>query len=146
MAEPSPPWDGYREIPPTLNITREVLERPIDEGMGPRTAVIYESGALTYSELLAHVNAVAAGLKQLGLRAGDLVMVRMPNSTEFATAFLAVVKLGAIPVLVNSLLGPAELKAILEQTRPRFAIVEDSRARALVNRTQHHARGAGASD
>jgi len=58
-------------------------------------------------------------------------LVRMPNGPEFATAFLAAVKLGAVPVLVNSLLGPAELSAILEQTRPRFAIVEDSRAAAL---------------
>jgi len=131
MAEPSPPWAGYREIPPRLNITGEVLERPIDEGAGARAAILYEGGALTYSELLAHVNSAARGLEQLGVHAGELVLVRLPNSQEFATTFLAVVKLGAIPVLVNSLLGPAELSAILEQTRPRFAVVEDSRAAAL---------------
>ena len=131
MAELLPPWDGYREIPPRLNITREVLERPINQGTGARTALVSRDGGLTYAELLARVNAAARGFEQLGVRAGDPLLMRMPNSAEFATAFLAAVKLGAIPVLVNSLLGPAELSLILEQTQPRVAITENSRAQAL---------------
>jgi acyl-CoA synthetase (AMP-forming)/AMP-acid ligase II len=42
----------------------------------------------------------------------------MSNSPEFAVAFLAAVKLGVIPVLVNSFLTAAELAPVLEQTRP----------------------------
>ncbi len=74
---------------------------------------------------------VAAGLLDLGLQRGDLVLIKMSNSPEFAVAFLAAVKLGVIPVLVNSLLTAVELAAVLEQTRPRLIFTEVSRHDAV---------------
>ena len=131
MSEPSIPWQGYREIPPRLNITEEVLERPVAEGHGDRTAMVWDGGSLSYRELRGKVHGFARGLKELGVSPGDPVLVQMPNSPEFAVAFLAAVKLGALPVVVNSLLGVGELQAILEQTKPRCAVTEGSRAQAL---------------
>ena len=122
------PWPGYREIPPRLNIADEVLERPAAAG---HTAMAWRGGSLTYGELRARVRSFAAGLKEQGVSPGDPVLVQMPNSPEFATAFLAAVKLGALPVVVNSLLGVREVRAILEQTRPKLAVTESSRAQAL---------------
>ena len=55
----------------------------------------------------------------------------MSNSPEFAVAFLAAVKLGVIPVLVNSLLTAVELTAVLEQTRPQLIFTEASRSGAV---------------
>src|SRR5258708_20831674 len=55
----------------------------------------------------------------------------MSNSPEFAAAFLAAVKLGVIPVLVNSLLTAVELTAVLEQTRPGGIFTETSRSGAV---------------
>ena len=131
MSELSIPWQGYREIPSRLNITDEVLERPVAEGHGDRTAMVWDGGSLSYRELRGKVHGFARGLKELGVSPGDPVLVQMPNSPEFATAFLAAVKLGALPVVVNSLLGVRELQAILEQTKPRCAVTEGSRAQAL---------------
>lgn len=126
-----PPWNGYREYPPRLNITREVLDRSIEQGLGNRPALLDEDGTLTYQELHNRVAALAWSLQQLGLKREELVLFQMPNSPEFAVAFLAVVKLGAIPVLANSLLGSAELGAILEQAEPAMVITEATRAQAL---------------
>ena len=125
------PWRGYREIPPRLNITDEVLERPVAGGDGDRTAMLWDGGSLSYRELRHKVHGFARGLRHLGVSPGDPVLVQMPNSAEFATAFLAAVKLGALPVVVNSLLGVREVRAILEQTAPAFAVTEGSRAQAL---------------
>lgn len=124
------PWPGYREIPPRLNLADEVLERPA-AGHGDRTAMVWRGGAVDYRELRARVRAFAGGLRGLGVSPGDPVLVQMPNSPEFATAFLAAVHLGALPVVVNSLLGVREVGAILEQTRPRCAVTEGSWAQAL---------------
>ena len=93
-------------------------------------ALVGEFGVVTYESLQQRVNAVAAGLLDLGLQRGDLVLIKMSNSPEFAVAFLAAVKLGVIPVLVNSLLTAVELTAVLEQTRPRLIFTEVSRTRA----------------
>ena len=131
MSDGSMPWPGYREIPPRLNITAEVLEHPVRQGFGDRTAVLWDGGSLSYRELLGRVGGFARGLDELGVSPGDPVLVQMPNSPEFATAFLAAVKLGALPVVVNSLLGVREVRAILEQTAPRLAVTESSRTQAL---------------
>ena len=125
------PWASYRRYPERLNITREVLSRQVEQGFGERPALLYDGGMLTYSGLERRVDALARGLKRLGLKRGDLILIRMPNSLEFATGFLAAVKLGALPVLVNSLLGTAELATILHRARPRMALTEASRAGSL---------------
>ncbi len=130
-SESAASWPGYRKVPSRLNLAEEVLERPVAAGHGARTAMVWRGGSLSYGELRGRVHGFARGLQRLGVAPGERVLVRMPNSAEFATAFLAAVKLGALPVVVNSLLGVREVRAILEQTKPRFAVTEGSRAQAL---------------
>ena len=43
-------WPGYREIPPRLNISAEVLDASLAAGYGTRTAFVGEFGRLTYDE------------------------------------------------------------------------------------------------
>lgn len=130
-SESAAPWPGYRKVPSRLNLAEEVLERPVAAGHGARTAMVWRGGSLSYGELRGRVHGFARGFQRLGVAPGERVLVQMPNSAEFATAFLAAVRLGALPVVVNSLLGVREVRAILEQTKPRFAVTEGSRAQAL---------------
>src|SRR6185503_19862646 len=109
MSASATPGPGYRVVPERLNIERDVLEAPIARGCGPRAALVGNFGVATYDALQRRVNAVAGGLVALGVRRGDLVLLKMSNSPEFAVAFLAAAKLGVIPVLVNSLLTAGEL-------------------------------------
>ena len=104
-----------------------MLAPPIQRGLGSRPALISDGGAITYETLEGQVNAVAAGLIQLGLKRGDLALIKMSNGMEFGAAFLAAVKLGVIPVLVNSMLRPANCEVSLEQAQPRLVF----RGRAL---------------
>ena len=102
-------WPGYREIPAHINITREVLDRQLEAGLGERTAFVFDGGSISYAELGLRVNSLARGLLGLGIEKGARVLIRLPNCLEFAISFLALVKIGAIPVLQNSLLGPEEV-------------------------------------
>ncbi|MBM4259940.1 MAG: acyl-CoA synthetase [Deltaproteobacteria bacterium] len=131
MSEPTPPWPGYRSAPAKLNIAREVLDASIARGCGGRAALIGEQGTTTYESLHHQVKALSASLIDLGLRQGDLALIKMGNSIEFAVAFLASVRLGVIPVLVNSLLTASELHSVLEQTQPKLVFTEASRAGAV---------------
>jgi len=121
----------YRVIPERLNIACDVLDASIQRGCGPRPALVGEFGVVTYESLQRRVNAVAAGFLDLRLNRGDLVLIKMGNSPEFAVAFLAAIKLGIIPVLVNSLLTSVELGAVLEQTGPHLVFTESSRSDAV---------------
>lgn len=125
------PWTGYRTYPKRLNLAQEVLESSIKRGLGSRPALIGAAGPTTYEALARQVNALAAGLVRLGLKKGDLALIKMSNGTEFAVAFLAAVKLGVVPVLVNSLLSAGELNSIVEQAQPRLVFTEAARAEAV---------------
>jgi acetyl-CoA synthetase len=128
MTASATPGHKYRVVPEKLNIARDVLEASIARGCGSRSALIGDFGIVTYEALQQRVNTVAAGLLDLNLERGDLVLIKMSNSPEFAVAFLAAVKLGVIPVLVNSLLTAVELTAVLEQTNPQLIFTESSRS------------------
>ena len=125
------PGPNFRVAPEKLNLAREVLDASVERGCGPLPALIGDHGVISYQALQQRVNGLAAGLLDLGLQRGDLIIIKMGNAPEFAVAFLAAVKLGVIPVLVNSLLTAAELKPVLEQTRPQLIFTEISRADAV---------------
>src|SRR5712691_5840637 len=66
-----------------------------------RTAIMFEgeegiTRRLTYGELAAAVRRCAAGLRALGVRAGDRVGIFLPLTPECAIATLAVAAIGAI--------------------------------------------------
>lgn len=131
MIQASLPWPGYRSAPDRLNLAVEVLDASIGRGFGSRAALVGEHGTTTFANLQMIVSGVAAGLTAHGIERGDLVLIKMGNSVEFAAAFLASVKLGIIPVLVNSLLSAAELQNVLQQAEAKLIFTEASRAEAV---------------
>ena len=61
-SEFSIPWQGYREIPPRLNLADEVLERPVAAGHGDRTAMVWDGGSIRYRELRGKVHGFGPGV------------------------------------------------------------------------------------
>ena len=124
-------WQGYREIPPRLNIAREVLDRRLEAGLGERTAFVFEGGSVSYAELGHRVNHLAHGLASIGIGKGTPVLIRLPNCLEFVVSFLALVKIGALPVLQNSLLGAEEVAYVRGHSEALAAITLDAIADPL---------------
>jgi len=80
-----------------------------------RLAVVGARGErLTYAELSAKVDCVAANLWAAGIRAGDVISLQLPNWIEFAFIHLAATRIGAItnPLLPNY--RSKELRYILQ--------------------------------
>ena len=124
-------WPGYREIPAQLNITAETLDKQISLGRGARIAFRDNIEGISYAELNKRVVALASGLQGLGVSETDHVLIRLPNCIEFIVSFLALVKLGAIPVLQNSLLGASEVAYVQEHSGARAAITLNQIAEPL---------------
>lgn len=127
---PRPP-PGYREIPPRLNIAAEVVDRAAERGFGERTAFVWDGGELSYAAFADRVSRLAHGLVANGIRKGMPVLVRMSNSHEFAEAVLALMKIGALPVLQNSLLGDEEVAYVIEHSDAQAAIALGDLAQPL---------------
>jgi long-chain acyl-CoA synthetase len=87
-----------------------------------RIAVRHEGHAVTYRELNIRCNRLAAGLKQMGLAAGDRCALMLPNSIHTITAYNAIAKLGAVVIPVNFLYREHELKYIFSDSKPKAFI------------------------
>src|SRR2546428_12752500 len=61
-----------------------------------RVAIVDRGRRITYGELETRVDRVAAGFKALGIGAGDVVTIQLPNWAEFAYVFFALEGLGAV--------------------------------------------------
>lgn len=124
-------WPSYRLIPARINIAREALDRQIAAGMGERVAFVHDGGSISFTEIAERVNRLARGLAGIGIRRGLPVLVRLPNSPEFVISFLALAKLGARPVLQNSLLSAEEVAYVLDHSDATAAITFDDIAAPL---------------
>ena len=91
-----------------------------------REAIKFGDICLTYSELDRRVNSLASALvNDYGVKKGDRVAVLLKNNDAFPPAFLAISKIGAISVVLNTMLKTPELVYQLDVTSPVGAIVED---------------------
>jgi acetyl-CoA synthetase len=85
----------------TTNIVQNALDRHRGTPVWNSPAVLGESESgetriWTYAELNAQTTRIAAGLKSLGIRRGDVVALYMPNINEAISAMLAIAKIGAV--------------------------------------------------
>jgi len=64
-----------------------------------RTAVVDGQRRIDYPELVDRSERLAGGLHRLGLRAGDRVVVQLPNVAELVELCFALFRLGAVPIM-----------------------------------------------
>jgi 2,3-dihydroxybenzoate-AMP ligase len=69
---------------------------------------------LTYAELVERSRRVASGLRELGIEAGDRVVLQLPNVVEFLEVTYALFHLGALPVFAQPAHRSAELGSFCE--------------------------------
>jgi malonyl-CoA/methylmalonyl-CoA synthetase len=77
---------------------------------------------LSFGEIEARAERMAAVLAARGLRAGDRLVVRLPNGVEFLELFLACLRLGALFVPTNVLYRERELGHILADAEPEAVV------------------------
>ncbi len=82
-------------------------------------------GKLTLSELADHTARLAAGLRDLGVGAGDTVVMMIRNRQEFHALDLAVLFLGATPVSIYNSSAPDQIQYLINDCGAKVAIVED---------------------
>ncbi|QJQ31327.1 AMP-binding protein [Sphingomonas lacunae] len=87
-----------------------------------RVALISDSLSLTYAELNDRANRLAAGLAAHGLVRGDTVGLYLMNRAEHVEAFIAIVKLGAVPFNINYRYRPDELRYLFDNAQSAAVI------------------------
>jgi acetyl-CoA synthetase len=113
-----------------LNVTHNCLDRHIADGLGDKIALIYlnekyERITVTYQELLKQVNKFANGLKSLGIKKGDKVVLYMPLVIEQAVAMLACARIGAVHSVVFAGFSANALRERIEDLQAKVVVTAD---------------------
>ncbi|TWI65431.1 acetyl-CoA synthetase [Pseudoduganella lurida] len=83
-----------------LNVSYNCLDRNLQNGNADKTAIIFEADDgtvtnVTYTQLHEKVSKLANGLKSLGIKKGDRVIIYMSMSVEGVAAMQACARIGA---------------------------------------------------
>lgn len=98
---------------------------------GDQDFLIYEDRTLTFSEHFKQVAALAAHLKEKGIKKGDRVAIGMRNYPEWVAAFWACQTIGAVTVALNAWWTGGELDYALEDSGTVLLIVDEERLERL---------------
>ena len=110
---------------PRINVARTLVDDAIAEGHGAKPALYQGNTVWTYDGLLEKSCRIAHVLVQdLGLVAGNRVLLMGPNSLQLAAAWLAVVRAGGIAVTVTPMLRAKELGQIASKAHIDLALCE----------------------
>ncbi|MCW2814320.1 MAG: lcfB 9 [Nocardioides sp.] len=90
-----------------------------------QVGIVDELGELTWGELHARSNSLAHALRGLGVQEGDGVAVMCRNHRGFVDASIAVAKLGADTIYLNTAFAGPQLLEVLERDQPRVLIYDD---------------------
>jgi len=117
---------GADETPPPLSAPVDLTAALRDPAIADRIA-IHEMGAdgrsVTFGELDELVQRTAEGLFGTGgVQVGDRVAVMIPPGVDLAIALYACWRMGAVPVLIDGGLGPAQMGAAMKVAHPNHLI------------------------
>ena len=105
-----------------LDMFRQSVQRAADS-----PALYYLDTAMSFGELDRHSDAFAVALQRdLGVGAGDRVMLQLQNMPAFLIAQYAAWKLGAIVVPVNPMYKAAELHTLVTDAQPKVLVQLDT--------------------
>ena len=117
MTEPStvpPPPEGFNFAGHLLALNAQRAEK---------SAFIDETGATSYGQLAERVRRMAAGLKALGIKREERVLLLMLDGRDWPVAFLGAMYAGVVPVAVNTLLTADDYAYMLEHSRAQAVLV-----------------------
>ena len=139
-------------IPPIFNAATHFVDRHAEAGRGSKVAIEVGDRRITYAEVLTNVNRFATALRRLGVRPEERIALLLPDGPEFVYSFFGAIKMGAIPIPLNTLWKPADYAHVLRDSGATTAIVCDDllptvdAVPAANRRTLRHVIAAGPGD
>jgi benzoate-CoA ligase family protein len=107
-----------------LNAAAWFVDRHLDEGRGDSIAIECGDRRLTYRDLQEQVNRAGNALRnELGVRPEERVVLLMLDGPEMIAAFFGAIKIGAVPVPLNTRWTAAEYEYVLRDSAARVIIL-----------------------
>lgn len=128
------------DVPEQFNAATHFVDRNLAEGRGGNAALLHEGKGHTYQDVADAVNRIGNALRSLGAEMEDRVALLLLDSPEFVAAFFGAIKIGAVPIPMNTMLRPADYEYMLQDSRAKVLVVHEvlwEPLRAVRDRFRH---------
>lgn len=100
------PWLAHYDkgVPHTIDYPNQPLFRFLEDAARKypdRACTIFKGAVISYREMNALTDHMAAALVEMGVKKGDRVGIFMPNTPQFVVAYFGILKAGGAVVAVN---------------------------------------------
>ncbi|MPZ13396.1 MAG: benzoate-CoA ligase family protein [Chloroflexi bacterium] len=112
------------DIPETFNMATVLVDRHVAEGRGDRTAIHYGDESITYRGLQRRVNRSGNVLRDHGIGIEDRVILLMADRPQFVEAYVGTMKIGAVPVPVNTMSTVEDMAYYINDSGAAAVIVD----------------------
>ena len=109
--------------PEALNADQFLLRDRLQEGNGDRVALHLPDRRLSFRELDKLASGCARQLLDIGVSAGDRVLIVLPDNAVFPAALFGVMRIGAVVVMLNPGMAPEATGIVVDRSRAAAAFV-----------------------
>src|SRR6266550_2295897 len=110
-------------IPETFNAAAYFVDRNVAAGRGAHVAIECGDARITYDAVLRNVNRTGNALRRLGVRSEERVLLLLLDGPEFVYSFFGAIKMGAVPIPLNTLWKPADYQHVIGDSRAAVLVV-----------------------
>jgi benzoate-CoA ligase len=101
------------------------IDRNVRQGRGHKVAVYTDMRNYTYNDVQKMMNKTANAFRELGVRVDDRVLILMLDVPQFYAVFWGAIKMGAVPIPVNTMLTPEDYEYYLNDSRTRVLVISE---------------------
>src|SRR4029079_3182130 len=127
-----------RAIPSDYNFADDLLRRFEDAGWQDKVAYIDSRGRWTYGQLAERVERFGHVLQFLGLRREERILICLTDTVDWPTSFLGAIKIGVVPIPVNTLMSEDDYRFMLADSRASLLLVSDGFYPKLIKPNASH--------
>jgi benzoate-CoA ligase len=113
------------DLPHRYNFAEDVLARNLAAGRNNKPAYIDPRGTWSYGQLAERVARFGNLLRGLGIQREQRILICLTDTIDWPTAFLGAIKAGVVVIPVNTLMGEAQYRFMLEDSRARLLVVSE---------------------
>jgi benzoate-CoA ligase family protein len=113
----------WQSLPAQFNVATWFVDRNVTEGRGGAPAFHCEDRVLTYADVQDLANRTGNALLDLGIGLEDRVLVLCLDAPEFLGAFWGAIKIGAVPIPVNTMMRGDDYRYFLQDSRAKAAVI-----------------------
>src|SRR5829696_2417718 len=118
------------EMPEWYNAS-VIVDRNLEAGREDKVAIYCGDEQITYGELARRINRFGHILRAMGVDQEDRVLLVLNDTPSFPIAFFGAMRIGAVPIPVNTLLQADDYRFFVENSRSHVMVADEMHYRKV---------------